>query len=353
MTEIVHSILQRINISGLEFISSQYDHEVQGSSVLKPLQGRGRINSDVTVIKPLLNSQRGVVISQGIYPFYSDISAYDMAGACIDTAIRNAVCAGADINKLALLDNFCWCSPDDPERLYQLKMANKACFDFAVSFGTPFISGKDSMFNDFKGFDEKRNSIKISIPPTLLISSLGVIDDISKVISPDAKFPGDLIYVLGKTNEELGGSEYFQMADTLNKKNCIGNIVPKVNALKNKKLYKAFHKCLTNGLIASAISVGRGGLGVALAKISMGGILGINVSLKKIAGEINRNDYVLFSESQGRIIVTINPANKKIFEKTMKGNAFFLIGEVTNNNEFIVSDIEDIDVEKLIAELER
>ncbi|MDO8639716.1 MAG: phosphoribosylformylglycinamidine synthase subunit PurL [bacterium] len=353
MTRIIHSMLQRINISGLEFISSQYDHEVQGSSVLKPLQGRGRINSDATVVKPLLNSQRGVVISQGIYPFYSDLNAYDMAGACIDTAIRNAVCAGADINKLALLDNFCWCSPDDPKRLYQLKMANKACFDLAVAFDTPFISGKDSMFNDFKGFDEKRNSIKISIPPTLLISSLGVIDDISKAISLDAKFPGDLIYVLGETREELGASEYFQMTDTLNKENCIGNIVPKVNALKNKKLYKTFHKCLTNGLMASAISVGRGGLGVALAKVSMGGMLGIDVSLEKISEKINRDDFVFFSESQGRIIATINPVNKKMFEKIMKGNSFLLIGEVTDNNKLVIkgSDEKTIikaDVEELL-----
>ncbi len=335
LTGVFTKMLKRKNLAGFEFLSMQYDHEVQGSSVIKPLQGKGRINSDATVIKPVLASNKGVVISHGICPSYSDIDTYHMAACAIDTAIRNAVVAGTNLKRLALLDNFCWCSGNDPERLGQLKRAAQACHDYAVTFGTPFISGKDSMFNDFKGYDEQGRSIKISIPPTLLISSIGVIDEVSKAVSIDLKFPGDLIYIIGETNEELGGSEYFEMMDG------IGNIVPKVNAEKNKYIYQAISSCIDQELIASAISVNRGGLAVALAKTAMAGMLGINISLKKLPGRITRNDYALFSESQGRVIVSINPQNKQKFEKEMRKNVFKQIGIVTDKDLILIKGNND------------
>lgn len=304
LTREFEKTLKNLNIASFEFISKQYDHEVQGSSVLKPVVGRGRINSEATVARPVLGSKKAVVISQGVLPAYSDIDTYYMAASCIDTAIRNTVAAGADIKKIALLDNFCWCSSNEPQRLWELKNAVKACYDYALIYGTPFISGKDSMFNDFKGFDDKGNPIKISIPPTLLISSIAVIDDFSLVVSLDAKFPGDLVYILGETN------------DTLN-----------VNGNKNKKLYSSYHECIKKRIIASAISVGRGGLGVAIAKTAMGGMLGV---------DINSDNFALFLESQGRILVTIAPQNKKVFENTMKGNAFTYVGTVTSKPSIII-----------------
>jgi len=199
-----------------------------------------------------------------------------MAGASIDTAIRNIVAAGGNIDQLAILDNFCWCSSNDPKRLWQLKEAAKACYDFAVSFQTPFISGKDSMFNDFKGYDEKGKEVKISVPPTLLISSIGIINNSLKAISIDIKFPEDLIYVLGETKEELGGSEYFEYLKTSQGK------TPKVDAKKNRAMYKDFYKASQKGLITSSIAVTRGGMGVALAKMAIAGDLGIEVDLSKI-----------------------------------------------------------------------
>jgi phosphoribosylformylglycinamidine synthase len=211
LTSTLLSMLERLNIAGFEFISQQYDHEVQGGSVIKPLQGKGRINGDATITRPLLNSKKGVVISQGINPAYSDIDTYHMAACAIDTAVRNAIAVGANLEKLALMDNFCWCSSDEPERLGQLKSAVKACYDYSIAFGTPFISGKDSMFNDFKGFDAEGNPIKISVPPTLLVSSIGVMENSEKAISLEAKFEGDLVYVIGDTFDELGASEYFAM----------------------------------------------------------------------------------------------------------------------------------------------
>jgi len=332
-------MLRRPNISSFEFISQQYDHEVQGGSVIKPLQGKGRVNGDAAVLRPVLNSKKGVVLSQGINPSYSNIDTYHMAACAIDTAIRNAVAVGAKLDYLALMDNFCWCSSNEPERLGQLKAACEACYDYAVAFGTPFISGKDSMFNDFKGYDENNQPIKISIPPTLLISSIGIMDDARKAVSLDAKFEGDLVYVLGDTKYELGGSEYFAMMGDIQGRKLIGNIVPKVNAKKNKRLYNSFSEAVDENLVASAQSVGRGGLAVALAKTAIGGRLGIEATLENLPGANLRDDFALFSESQGRLVVTIAPQYKERFEQIMYGNPFAQIGKITKDS-FVIKGRE-------------
>lgn len=342
------NMISRLNITSFSFISQQYDYVVQANSVLPPLQGRGRVNADTSAIRPNLDSQKGVVMSQGLYPSYSDIDTYHMAASSIDTAIRNAVAAGADPNYLAILDNFCWCSADDPERLGTLKRAAQACYDYAVSYKTPFISGKDSMFNDFNGYDEKGKPVNISIPPTLLISSIGVIKNINKVVSLDLKQANDLIYILGETKNELGGSEYFSLYKST------GNNVPKVDAKKNKKLYDLFFKAIQNDLIASSISIGRGGVGVALAKTAIGGKLGLQVDLKHIPGNVSRNDHILYSESQGRILVSIDPKNKNKFEKNFKNVGFGLVGKVTKNQIFEIIGLENKKIINLkVDELEK
>lgn len=346
LTKSLHSMLSRQNIASFEFISQQYDHEVQGGSAIKPLQGRGRINGDATVTRPVLSSKKGVIIAQGINPSYSDIDTYHMAACAIDTAVRNAVAAGADLEQLALLDNFCWCSSDEPEKLGQLKEAAKACYDYSVAYGTPFISGKDSMFNDFKGYDEDGKPIKISVPPTLLATSIGVMKDAKKAVSLDAKIEGDLVYVLGETHDELGGSEYFAMTGEEQRgEKYIGNNVPKVDAEKNKKLYKALQKSIDKGVVASAQSIHQGGLAVALAKTAMGGNLGVSVSLEKLPGTATRDDFKLYSESQGRIVVTVDPKNKEKFEKMMEENSYAQIGEVTKEN-FIIKGKEEKEIIK-------
>jgi len=232
------------------------------------------------------------------------------------------------------MDNFCWCSSDDKERLGQLKRAAEACYDTATIYETPFISGKDSMFNDFKGFDENGDEIKISVPPTLLVSSVSVVDSPERTISIDAKMSGDLVYVLGKTQDELGASEYFAMkGEELQNKSYIGNAVPEVDAEKNNKLYRDFAQAVRNDVVSSATSIHRGGLAVALAKTAMGGKIGLDVSLENLSGTATRDDYALFSESQGRMVVTIASGNKKAFETAMEGNACSLIG-IVNGEDF-------------------
>ncbi|MEK6933338.1 MAG: AIR synthase-related protein [Nanoarchaeota archaeon] len=337
LTQSLHQMLKRQNIASFEFISKQYDHEVQGGSVIKPLQGKGSVIGDATIIRPVLNSYKGIVISQGLYPSYSDIDTYYMATASIDTAIRNAVTTGAKLEQIALLDNFCWCSSNESERLGQLKRAALACYDTAAAYGTPFISGKDSMFNDFKGFDKTGTQIKISVPPTLLVSSIAVMNDVRKAVSLDAKMPGDLVYVIGVDAGELGGSEYFaMMGEQLKGERFIGNNVPKVIPHLYAKTYKDFSKAVENELVASTQSIHKGGLGIALAKTAMSGRLGIHIDLRLVKGNNLRDDFVFYSESQGRILITVASRYQEKFERLMRGTPFSLIGEVTHSGNLAV-----------------
>lgn len=341
LTKTLKDMMKRLNIASFEFISQQYDHEVQGGSVIKPLQGKGRVNGDASVTRPLLDSIKGIALSQGINPQYSDIDTYDMAACAIDTSIRNIVAVGADPKQVALMDNFCWCSSDDKERLGQLKAAAKACYDYAVAYEAPFISGKDSMFNDFKGYDKDGKAVKISVPPTLLVSSIAVMEDSTKAISLDVKQAGDLVYILGDTKDELGASEYFAyIGEKERKEKYVGNKIPKVDSVKNMKNYEAFSKAANKELIASAQSVHIGGLGVAIVKSAAAGKLGMNISLKEIGNDI-RDDFKLFSESQGRILITIDRNKKEEFETLMKDTDLKLIGEVRNDNKLIIKGKEN------------
>ncbi len=337
------SMLGRKNICSKEFISLQYDHTVQGGHVLGPVQGKGRVQSVASLTKVIPGSKKGVGLSQGVFPSYSEIDPYRMAGAGIDTAIRDLVALGIPPDAIAILDNFCWCSSDDPERLGQLKRAAKGCYDFAKAFGTPFISGKDSMFNDFSGFDADDNPVRVSVLPTLLISSIGIHPDISKAVSMDAKIEGDLVYVIGQTSEELGGSEYFSHLGS------IGNTVPGLDAGAAKIQYEKVAGAIGHELIASAFPVSYGGLGVALAKVAIAGQVGMNVTIPTGM----RPDYFLFSESLGRFLVTIAPDNKRAFERvfTMAEGDAVLLGRVGGTRLRVTARNLLIDVD--VAELEK
>ncbi len=303
--------------------------------MLKPLVGRGRVDGDAAIMRPLPDSYRGIVVSSGIVPTYSDFDTYAMAASAIDTAIRSAVASGGSLDQLALLDNFCWCSSLDPEKLYDLKRAAKACYDYGTAFGTPFVSGKDSMWNDFKGYDDK-GPVFISIPPTLLVTAFGVVSDVRRAISCDLKQPGDVLYVLGTTDAELAGSEYTLML-------AEGGVtvsstrVPGVDASKNKKLYNAFARASSKGLVASAISVSRGGLAVALMKSALGGKLGVEVSLGSLPGDAKGLTEKLFSESQGRILVSMSSHNEAAFKKLMQGVPCTKIGTISKKEEIKIA----------------
>jgi len=337
--DLLLEMLGRLNICSKEFIATQYDHNVQGSAVLGPIQGPGRVMGDASISRPDLKSSKGVVLSQGLFPRYSDIDTGAMADAGLDFAVRAAVAAGCNFDHLALLDNFCWCSSDEPERLGQLKRAVERIYEMAVKYKTPFISGKDSMFNDFNGFDESGNPVKISAPPTLLVSSIGVIDHVDQSISLAPKAVGDLIYILGKTRDECGAGEYYDHHGHL------GNNVPETDMHMNQRLYKFYTRASKKHLITSAMAVGYGGLGVVLAKKAIAGQMGMEIDLSSID---LRADKALYSESTGRIVVSVAPQNVKAFEKTFKDFPHVTrIGHITSTDRLNIHNILDMKIKKL------
>ena len=323
-SEELKKILSRLNICSKEYVVRQYDHEVQGSSVIKPLMGRENDGpSDSAVIRPIeiakKNSWVGVGISNAIIPRYSDIDAYNMTACCIDESIRNLVSSGVNPQYIALLDNFCWPdpvydeikTPDGKFKLAQLVRANKALYDYAVKFRTPFISGKDSMKNDYK-----IKGVKISVPPTLLISAIGKVDDVRNCITIDAKNPGDYVYIIGLTKDELGASEFYAMH------NIVGSKVPEVDAVSAMQIFKAIHKAISKGLLNSCHDCSDGGIAVALSETAFSGSVGMKIDLDKIPIEKKLEDQdhykILFSESQSRFVVTVSPENFESFEKILR-----------------------------------
>jgi phosphoribosylformylglycinamidine synthase II len=321
-------ILGSWNVCSKEWVVRQYDHEVQGTSVLKPLVGAADDGpGDAAVIRPLADSMKGLIVSNGINPKYGDIDTYWMAASAIDEALRQVIAVGGNLEEVALLDNFCWGNPEKPDRLGGLVRAAQACYDIARVYGAPFISGKDSLYNEY---DTEAGSI--CIPPTLLISAMAVMDDISKVVSMDCKKAGDLIYIVGTTYKELGGSHYFAVHD------YIGNNVPKVYPEKGKKLMDALSAAMQKGLAKACHDLSEGGIGVAAAEMAFASGLGMIVRLKSVPlGEyINRDDFILFSESNTRFLVEIDPKNKKDFENTLSGVTFAEIGSVTDDKKLEV-----------------
>ncbi|MGB9713000.1 MAG: AIR synthase-related protein [Dissulfurimicrobium sp.] len=320
-------LLSRYNVCSKEYVVRQYDHEVQGGSVIKPLSGALHDGpSDAAVIRPDLDSFEGLVVAHGICPRYSDIDTYHMVCAAVDEAVRNAVAAGGDMDYMAGLDNFCWCDPvhsekipDGHYKLAQLVRANKALYDICTAYGIPCISGKDSMKNDaFIG------GVKISIPPTLLFSIIGRMDDVRQAVTIDAKRPGDLVYVLGVTYPELGASEYYA------KFGFVGNSIPRVRMEEASRRYHLVSRAIKAGLIASCHDCSDGGLGVAIAETAFSGGLGMDIDLEKVPRQgVDRLDTLLFSESQSRFVVTVRPDFRFVFEETMAGTEFAMIGTVS------------------------
>jgi len=313
---------------------------VQGGSVVKPFTGVENDGpSDAAVVRPILDSFEGVVVGHGICPRFSDIDTYHMAANAIDEGLRNYVAVGGSLDLVAGLDNFCWCdpvksekTPDGEFKMAQLVRANKALYDYCVAFNLPLISGKDSMKNDF--YD---GTTKISIPPTLLFSVIGKIEDLRRAVTIDAKRAGDLLYLLGETAAELGGSEYYAA------KGYIGNRVPRVDAVKALARYRAYHRTTMEGVVASCHDLSDGGLAVALAEKAFAGGFGLNVDLRQLvyAGDSSerRDEVLLFAESASRLLVTVRPDRAAAFEAIMAGTGFSRIGEVTADPTLAITGI--------------
>jgi phosphoribosylformylglycinamidine synthase len=346
-TDDLKRLLSSLNICSKESVVRRYDHEVQGGSVVKPFTGIANDGpSDAAVVRPILDSFEGVVTAHGICPRYSDIDTYHMTANAIDEALRNYVAVGGALDLVAGLDNFCWCdpvlsekTPDGPYKMAQLVRSNQALYDVCMDYNLPLISGKDSMKNDF--YD---GSTKISIPPTLLFSVIGKIEDARKAVTMDVKRPGDLVYLLGKTGDELGGSEYLALSG------AIGNKIPKVDTAKAYRRYKAYHEAVNQGTVASCHDLSDGGLAVAAAESAFAGGYGVTVDLSRVLwkGEAagRSNCALLFSESASRHLVTVHPEKRDQFETILSGNCFASIGAVTEDPALSIRGLDGATVVK-------
>ncbi|MEM3769917.1 MAG: phosphoribosylformylglycinamidine synthase subunit PurL [Candidatus Bathyarchaeia archaeon] len=336
LTSTVLRLLSSPNIASKENVIRTYDHEVKGNTVLKPLHGEFGGPNDAAVLKPLKDSWRGLVISCGINPQYGKVDPYWMAASAIDEAIRNNVAVGG--RRIALLDNFTWGNPEKPDRLGSLVRACEACYDFAKAFGTPFISGKDSLYNE---------SPLGPVTPTLLITAVGIIPDIRVAVSLDVKEPCSSIYIVGKTCHELGGSEYYRLMG------FIGKTVPKVHASQARKTFRAMVMAIDHGLVNACHDLSEGGLAVAAAEMAFSGGYGMELDLRLVPNEgLDRNDFVLFAESNSRFLVEVPEEYERDFEAILRGCAFAKIGKVMATPRLRVYGLEgDVVVDAPLSEL--
>ncbi len=351
--EALLKMLGRLNICSKEYMIRQYDHEVQAGSVVKPLVGVEKdAPADAAVVRPVLTSDKGIVLSNGICPKFADYDAYAMTANAIDEAVRNAIAVGANPNSLAGCDNYCWCDPVQSERtpdgeykLAQLVQSGKALDKYCSDFQVPCVSGKDSMKNDYTGGGQK-----ISIPPTLLFSVIASIDDVNKSITSDFKKAGDLIYLLGRTRKELAGSEIHD--EYKDEYNLRYTAVPKVDSKTAKARYHALHDAIQAGYVNACHDLSDGGFLVALAEMAIGGRIGANVDVNPMptCNCVSLTER-LYSETASRLIVTIKPEHKEAFEAIFKGQICTYLGKVEAGEKLLVRDglnkIVNTDVEKL------
>jgi len=312
--------------------------------VIKPLIGADRdMNSDATVIRPVLESQKGLALAQALLPTYSTIDAYHMTSCSIDEAVRRLLAVGADLDHIGGVDNFCWPNirydpidnPDGKFKAAQLVRSCRALRDICLAYEIPLLSGKDSMYVDGNLAGRYGETHKVSALETLQFSTISDIEDITRCVTMDSKIAGDLVYVLGSTRNELGGSEYYEYLG------YVGCNVPEVRTAEFIPLYHNLKCAIENDLVASAHGIYRGGLVVHLAKVAMGGNLGMKVNLAQVPlSDVEREDVVLFSESAGRFIVTVDPVNREAFEGLFKGLACGCIGTVTEEPDVVVRGIE-------------
>jgi phosphoribosylformylglycinamidine synthase len=327
-------ILAAPNVASKEWIIRQYDHEVQGGSVVKPLVGACNDGpSDAAVIRPVLGSRRGVVIACGMNPRYGDFDTYHMAASAIDEAVRNCVAVGADPRRIAILDNFCWGDCEQPETLGSLVRAAIACHDVAIVLGTPFISGKDSLNNEFSYTDSAVVRRTIAIPPSLLISAMGQVEDVARCVTMDFKQAANFVYLIGETRDELGGS-HFALVNGLT-----GGHVPTVDAERAREIFAALHQAISGGLVRACHDLSEGGLAAAAAEMAFAGRFGARLDVSPIAADHGAAGSVvaLFSESNTRFLCEVAASDAAKFEREFRELPLIRIGEVVADDRLVIA----------------
>ena len=347
------NILAAPNVASKEWIIRQYDHEVQGGSAIKPLVGVTEDGpGDASVLRPVLGSRKGVVLACGMNPRLGDLDAYQSALHAVDEAMRNTVAVGGNLDRTAILDNFCWGNCNKPDRMGTFVLAAKACYDAAMAYGTPFISGKDSLNNEFVTEDGKT----IAILPTLLISAISVIDDVSRCVTSDAKEAGNYVFILGRTSGEMGGSHYL-----LTEGLPSGNDVPAVDLAANLKLMQSLQKAIEKGLVRACHDLSEGGLAVSAAEMAFAGGLGLELDIAAMpqacSGEslavkasCPTEPALLFGESAGRFLVEVKNENYDAFLRLMKDVPVGELGKVTATDKLTIKSGSRVLIEVPLAD---
>jgi phosphoribosylformylglycinamidine synthase II len=354
------ALLRHPTIGSKEQVVRRYDHEVQGATVVKPLVGRaGNGPGDAAVLQPMLpeGTRAGIILSNGVNPLYGKIDPYHMATNAVDEALRNLTAVGGDITRAAILDNFCWGSPTDAHQLGLLVRAAKGCHDAAIGFRTPFISGKDSLNNEYHAEGQR-----IPVLPTLVISAVGIIDDAAHTVDMALKTPGNLLYQIGMTNNELAGSHYAEIIDPASFERLIPyTSVPEVRIQRAYRLMKALGEAIRMGMVQACHDLSEGGLAIAAAEMALASMLGVELDVHQIQAtnapltQNAVNVVRLFSESASRFLVEITPEQFGTFERHMRSNGVqdvIFVGRVSTIPRFIVHDGEEELINMHITELQ-
>lgn len=298
LEKIIPSLLNSPGIGSKESVIRRYDHEVRASTILKPMQGfiNRQTHGDSTVIKPLKNSFQGLAITCGINPRFCKLDPYWGAASAVDEVVRNLVAVNSIPHSLADCLNFG--NPEKQERLGEFVNCCEGLYFAASAFRIPFVSGNVSFYNE---------SSMGPVAPTPTLMGIGIVKDVRKSISVDLKKEGNLIYIIGETESEMGGSEYYKILG-------LGNgIVPKVNPEKTKERMNSLLEAMDKSIVKSCHDLSDGGLMVGIAEMSFGGNLGVDLDLSKI-GKL-RTDFKLFSESNGRWLVEVEEKYANEFEE--------------------------------------
>ncbi len=360
LTPTLLALLRHPTITSKEEVVRRYDHEVQGATVVKPLVGKaGNGPGDAAVLQPILEEETlaGIVLSNGINPLYGKFDPYHMALNAVDEALRNLTAVGGDVGRTAILDNFCWGNPNDPEQLGLLVRAVKGCYDAAVGFGVPFISGKDSLNNEYRS-DGRR----LPVIPTLLISAVSVIEDATHTTDMALKTPGNLLYEIGITRNEMAGSHYAEVVEQDSFEQLFPQTsVPHVNIPRAYAIMKALGEAIRQGLVRACHDLSEGGLAVAAAEMSLASMHGVTLDVHRIPththgmNQVARNIVRLFSESASRFLVEIAPEQLGAFEQHMRDSGVHeltYLGTVASTDRFIVHDGEQELINVSVAELQ-
>jgi phosphoribosylformylglycinamidine synthase len=338
---VLHALLARPNTSSKEWVQRQYDHEVQGASVVKFLVGRGRdVPGDAVVLRPVLGSERGLAVTQALNPTYALIDPYHMVAATIDECVRRLLAVGGSLDEIGGVDNFCWPSiqhdpvhnPDGRFKAAQLVRANWALRDVCLAYSLPLLSGKDSMYVDGHLAGRFGERHKVSGLPTLQFTATTIVAEVGAALTMEPKVAGDLLYVVGTTDNELGGSEYYDFLG------YVGRRVPRLDPESTWPLYRTLTRAIERGWVASCRAIARGGLGVHAAMAAFAGELGMVLDLARVpvAAEGVRDDQILFSESCGRFLVTIDPGRRDDFEALFAGLTCAQVGHVTAEPHLVI-----------------